>query len=528
MISVHFIRFMHVATLMILLFSCGGGQNTNNTKDTVAPFIVLDGNEVVAVPLGRTYSDPGARASDAIDDVIEVTVSGDLDVMKLGTYTLTYTATDKANNSASLTRQVTVVPADGFTSVWKTDNPGDSLDNQITIYTLGDGYDYSISWGDGQSDTGVTGEIRHTYSEPGTYVVTIYGDFPRINFGSFYDETLGKYEARDSEKLLAVEHWGDIKLRTMEFAFFRCYNFTLNTNLTPDLSQVTNLRLAFTDTKMNADISGWDVSSITDMSYLFSGTPFNHDISDWDVSSVTDMSHMFYGTPFNHDINGWDVSSVADMSYMFFQAKYFNKPLADWDVSSVVTMWSMFNSASAFNQDISSWDVSSVVRFWSTFRDANAFNQDISSWDVSSATNMESMFNGAEKFNQPLNDWDVSHVEFMGFMFAGATVFNQPLDLWQTSKVSNMEVMFYHANAFDQNLGGWDVSAVLNMASMLDESGLSTAKYDALLQGWSTLELQRDVYFSAIGIQYSSSVQTARDLLKSEFNWTVQDSGLAE
>ena len=34
----------------------------------------------------------------------------------------------------------------------------------FTIPTSGSGYNYTVDWGDGSSDTNVTGDISHTYS----------------------------------------------------------------------------------------------------------------------------------------------------------------------------------------------------------------------------------------------------------------------------------------------------------------------------------------------------------------------------
>ena len=68
-----------------------------------------------------------------------------------------------------------------FITTWKTDNPGVSGDDQISIPTFSGGtYDYTIDWGDGLSDSNVTGNITHTYAAAGTYQVSISGTCPKF------------------------------------------------------------------------------------------------------------------------------------------------------------------------------------------------------------------------------------------------------------------------------------------------------------------------------------------------------------
>ena len=57
------------------------------------------------VELGSTYTDAGATA----DGGETVTTSGSVDVNTVGTYTISYSATDAAGNEGTATRTVTVV-----------------------------------------------------------------------------------------------------------------------------------------------------------------------------------------------------------------------------------------------------------------------------------------------------------------------------------------------------------------------------------------------------------------------------------
>lgn len=242
-----------------------------------------------------------------------------------------------------------------FITTWQTDNPGVTNDDQVMINTSGPA-NYDIDWGDGTSDTGVTGPITHTYSSPGIYTISISGAFPRI----FFDASP---TPSDSQKLLSIEQWGSIQWLRMDQAFSECINLVGNAVDVPDLTSVNNMIFMFSNAaNFNQDISAWDVSSVISMGGMFFGAEaFNQDIGGWDVSSVTNTVGMFaLATSFNQDISGWDVSSVTDMNSMFAAARVFNQDIGHWDVSSVTNMFRMFQFAVSFDQDIGAWNVSSV------------------------------------------------------------------------------------------------------------------------------------------------------------------------
>ncbi len=77
--------------------------------DKTAPVITLNGSAILTLTQGDAYHEAGATAKDDRDGAVKVTTSGTVDSNKVGTYTITYTAVDKAGNRATKTRTVKVI-----------------------------------------------------------------------------------------------------------------------------------------------------------------------------------------------------------------------------------------------------------------------------------------------------------------------------------------------------------------------------------------------------------------------------------
>lgn len=198
-----------------------------------------------------------------------------------------------------------------FITTWKTDNPGVSEDNQITIPVAeGEVYNYTVDWGDGTSDSGVTGAITHTYEMPSTPTISITGTFPRI----YFDDENGS-NPTDKDKILYVDQWGSNQWSSMEGAFSGCTNLDVESSDTPDLSRLTSLNRMFlkcTNLKGTEAFNFWNTTTITSMRSVFEfAEQFNAPIGFWNVSNVTDMSRMFFLTrDFNQVIGDWQVGKV--------------------------------------------------------------------------------------------------------------------------------------------------------------------------------------------------------------------------
>ncbi len=481
-------------------------DNSNNEFEVTGTTPGTEHDKVVAtgtviITSGTSLNLLGGYANGVGDEIVLIdndgtdAISGTFDTLTEGTEitfgdftgTISYTGGD--GNDIVLIGTQALIPG-AFITTWQTTVANES----ITIPTAGSGYNYTVDWGDGMSDTGVMGNATHTYVTPGIHTVSISGDFPRIYFNF----------VGDREKILTVDQWGGIAWQSMVSAFSGCSNLEVLASDAPDLSNVSSLQTAFKGCiNFNQDINHWNVSTITNLVETFFVSSYNQPLNNWDVSNVTNFSGTFKNSPFNLDIGNWDVSSALLMEGMFANSD-FNQDIGNWNVSNVTNMFYMFFN-SPFNQNIGNWNVSNVVAMLGMFQGASSFNQDISNWNVSNVTNMREMFRNASSFNQDIGAWDLS-------------------------SLSNMRNMFDNATAFDQDLSAWDISSLTNATDMFKGVTLSQANYDALLNGWATLDpgetlVPSNIIFSGGNSQYCDG-EPGKTTLEG-LGWTITDGGLA-
>lgn len=387
-----------------------------------------------------------------------------------------------------------------FATIWQTDNEGISDNNQITIPAAENGseYNYNVYW-ESVDDTSfngtlneINGELTVTFPEAGIYRVEITGNFPQIFFNN----------AGDKYKILEVEQWGDIQWKSMAQAFHGTGNLEITAEDIPDLSRVNTLEHMFRGSGITGTVGNWD----------------------WDVSAITNFRYLFSGAhEFNGDITGWDTSSATRMDRLFEFNRIFNQDISGWDVASVTNMVRMFTGARAFNQNLNSWNVSRVTNFTGMFQAAYQFNQDLTDWDLSSATWLQSMFAFAESFNGDITGWDVSGVQRFNTMFREAVSFNRDIGDWDVSGAVRMFGMFEGAESFDQNLGNWNVENVSEFGhetyGFLSRSGLSRENYDAMLEGWSQLNLWDSQTIDAEGLLYCDGADARQNIID-DFGWS--------
>lgn len=251
-------------------------------------------------------------------------------------------------------------------------------------------YNYYVSWGDGSVSSAQTGDATHAYTNTTgsdeSYTISIYGEFPAIEFrSSSSDDT-------NDQMVTKINSWGDIEWKTFSQAFWGCSNLTLASDAgAPNLSNATSLYRTFRGcSSLNSD-GDWE---------------------DWDASTITNMVETFYDcVNFNGDVSGWSTSNVTNMVSLFLGCHIFDQDIGNWDVSKVTNMDLMFSSAYAFNQDITGWETGKVEKMFGTFKNADSFDYGLGNWDISSVTNMQDIFNQNDgmsvfSFDATLNGWN--------------------------------------------------------------------------------------------------------------------------
>jgi surface protein len=378
-----------------------------------------------------------------------------------------------------------------------------------------------------------TTDFEHTYSEPGTYDVSVasYNTIDivmnqALNFtgvkncgyltlvqGAFKNTGLNSWTATDRP-----QYHGEIYESFMNTPITSINNITDwpaprggNTDYGLDKSSMFEGCETFNDsgiadwnvegtlnmtkmfkgcTSFNVDISQWDVGQVANMAGMFEATNYNQDMS-WNTGNVVDMSYMFEGCAnFNRDISTWNVAKVADMGSMFEGAVKYSQDM-NWDTGAVTNMANMFKGVTAFDGDISGWDVTKVVNMGSMFEGAVIYNQDMS-WDTSVVTNMASMFSGCSKFDQDISTWKVNNVTYMDgmfrstpfdrdlswspsllsttYMFADASLFNGAITNLAGFGLQNTQHMFNGARTFNQDISNWYTNNVSNMTGMFQDA----------------------------------------------------------
>ena len=133
-------------------------EDSSTPPDTVFPVITILGDNPATVELGGTYTDAGATS----DGGETVTSSGSVDTNTVGTYTISYSASDAAGNTSTATRTVNVV------------------DTTAPVVTV-------------TGDNPATVELGATYTDAGATATDLSGTVTVTSAGTVDTNTVGSY-----------------------------------------------------------------------------------------------------------------------------------------------------------------------------------------------------------------------------------------------------------------------------------------------------------------------------------------------
>ena len=141
-------------------------ERARPSRDSTAPIITLNGGTKVSVLQYVDFNDLGARAVDDMDGRVPVFRQGQVNVTRLGSYILTYRATDRAGNTATVTRTVTVIK--------DTTPPSINLlgDSEVTLFQGSRFKDLGVSASDDSGVVRIYSTGRVNTHKLGEYVLT--------------------------------------------------------------------------------------------------------------------------------------------------------------------------------------------------------------------------------------------------------------------------------------------------------------------------------------------------------------------
>lgn len=148
-------------------------DETSQDLSQITYYISFDmaGDQVMAIPVGTAYEEPGITAMEGEEDVTStIKVTGSVDGNSVGVYTLVYSATNKDNFSSSVSRTVIVY------------DPAVTTDISGTYTVDPSSYRYTLSSGAIVSYGGYS--ITLSPVSPGIFEMSDY-------MGGYYDQRAG-------------------------------------------------------------------------------------------------------------------------------------------------------------------------------------------------------------------------------------------------------------------------------------------------------------------------------------------------
>ncbi len=483
--------------------------------DTMPPQIDLNGPELVTLPIGTPYIEPGFNVYDHFDQNPMTNISGEVNENLIGVYVINYTVVDQSGNSASASRTIKYIDttppliiltggqsdvvnlgtayADPGAAV--SDNSGETLSievvNNVDVHSIGEG---TISYSAEDSSGNRTTVIRTiSVVDNEAPVITLNGpDVVRLEAGSIYVEQ-GVSTTDNSGEPVTVTVTNNILEKSLG-AFNVFYTATDSSGNTSN----TTRQVIFEDTtppvisvdgpETIVSYPGLDVAiptaSVTDnfddsielqvSNNIDINAPGQYEIKYVAVdSSNLNTQHVINVTvsaqrPFIAKIktNIDDSSADATMSFYFNMGE--QGIAIDWgDGHSETTTnsrpYHQYEASGTYTvkiygdlQHIDSDQMFGSRKKWVT----------IEQWGDINWTSMRNSFLQVGELQVNATDApDLSNVEDVFAMFYQTSLTGN-LSHWDVSKVKNFEAMLSATGNFNGDLSNWDMSSATSTRIM--------------------------------------------------------------
>jgi hypothetical protein len=249
------------------------------------------------------------------------------------------------------------------------------------------GINFNVDWGDGNSDSGVTFDITHTYASAGTYNVKIDGRF------TMNGASMG---TPNTYKIKKIKNWGtaECEMASMYRMFYKATFMTYEATDYPDVSNLyTGTGTSRTFTELFRDCE-----AITEL-----------DLTGWagNLGNANGFASMFFRCKNLESVNvtGWDFNVTGNINSIFREVGTLTTngckviaPNVNISNSNLFDYVFFFAKLHA-DTNITGWTLRAAGQRWlGTFYGTTgdyAQNIDLSTWTNMKPTSLQSAFQGS-------------------------------------------------------------------------------------------------------------------------------------
>lgn len=232
-------------------------------------------------------------------------------------------------------------PFTSFISMWKSDETGETANNQIKIPAVGQfSYSYREMSEEGEylevSGTGnAVGETVIDFPHPGIYEVKILPEgeepFHQIQFAN----------QGDKNKIIKITNWGTVKWSSFSQAFEGTQNLEIIAHTPPILEEVTQMDKAFRNSGVSSipSAGSWDTHKVLNMDSMFENAlDFDGEIGLWQVKQVENMTNILKNAnSFSQNLQNWKLKALENGTISFentaMSCKTYSKMLYYWSLN---------------------------------------------------------------------------------------------------------------------------------------------------------------------------------------------------